>query len=126
VALLVTIKTHKPKIFALLQKSELTYIEIKKILDEIKGELENKDPIYQWMVAHFEVYLLYGYIKYDDGRAEPLAELRRNVESKDSVVSSHASRVLRYAEQVQFDMYYGAVKNLVAQIGLIADLTRAG
>lgn len=125
VALLVALKTHKPKTYSLLQRSELTHIEIKKILDDIKVELQNKDSIYEWMLVHFEVYLLYGYIKYEDGRAEPLAELKKNAESKDSILSSYANRVLRFANQVHFDMYYGAVKNLVAQIGLITDLTKA-
>lgn len=124
VALLVALKTHKPKTYSLLQRSELTHVEIKKILDEIKVELQNKDSIYEWMLVHFEVYLLYGYIKYEDGRAEPLAELKKNAESKDSIVSGYANRVLHFANQVNFDMYYGAVKNLVAQIGLITDLTK--
>jgi hypothetical protein len=124
VALLVTLKTHKPKIYSLLQRSELTYIEIKKILDEIKGELENKDSIYQLMLAQFEVYLLYGYIKYEDGRTEPFAELQRNRESKDSTISSYANSVLRFAERVQFDMYYKAVKDIVDQIGLITEFTK--
>lgn len=126
VALLVVIKACKPTLYSLLEKSELSYVEIKKILDEIKRDLANKDSIYQWMLAHFEVYLLFGYIKYEDRRAEPFAELKKNLESNDAVVRDQASRVLRYAEQVQFDMYYGAVKNLVSQIGLISELTKVG
>jgi len=126
VALLVALKTHKPKLYSLLQRSELTYTEVKKILDEITKELENKDSIYEWMLVHFEVYLLYGYIRHEDRRAEPLSQLKKDTESKDSVTSNHANRVLRFIEQIRFDMYYGAVKNLVAQIGLITDLTKTG
>jgi hypothetical protein len=39
---------------------------------------------------------------------------------------SYAQQVLRFAEQVSADGYFAAVKNLVAQISLIENLTVVG
>jgi hypothetical protein len=39
---------------------------------------------------------------------------------------SYAQQVLRFAEKIQYDLYYREVSNLVSQISLIEKLTVAG
>jgi|GEM_PF-5045867 len=55
-ALLVALKTFKPKSYSLLL-GELSSDGIKSLLDEIKQDLGIHVRAYRWMLAQFEVYL---------------------------------------------------------------------
>jgi MoxR-like ATPase len=121
-ALLVALKTVRPNSFSLLL-DELSPIDVNTLLDELKRELDVSDRVCRWMLAQFEVYLVFGCLGSDDLRAESLAALRANAGSQNPVERSYAQQVLRFAEKIQYDLYYREVRSLVSQIGLIEELT---
>jgi MoxR-like ATPase len=121
-ALLVALKTVRPNSFSLLL-DELSPIDVNTLLDELKRELDVSDRVCRWMLAQFEVYLVFGCLGSDDLRAESLAILRANAGSQNPVERSYAQQVLRFAEKIQYDLYYREVRSLVSQIGLIEELT---
>jgi hypothetical protein len=124
-ALLVALKTARPNSYSMLL-GELSYTDIKKLLDEIKADLDMNDRVSRAMLAQFEVYLIYGCLASDELRAEPLAALRAGAESNNPVERSYAQQTLRFAEQIQSDLYNNEVRNLVSQISLIEKLTVSG
>jgi hypothetical protein len=121
-ALLVAIKTARPNSYSLLL-GEISHLEVKTLLDEIKLDLDLSDRVCRWMLAQLEVYLVFGCLKSDERRAEPLAALRSSATSGNPVERSYAQQVLRFAEKIQYDSYYMEVGNLVSQIGLVEKLT---
>jgi MoxR-like ATPase len=121
-ALLVALKTARPKSFSLLL-DELSPIDVNMLLEEIKQELDVSDRVCRWMLAQFEVYLIFGCLHSDELRAEPLSILRTNAASQNPVERSYAQQVLRFAEKIQYDSYYREVASLVSQIGLVEKLT---
>ena len=121
-ALLVAFKTARPNSYSLLL-GELSHVEVKTLLDEIKQDLDLGDRVCRWMLAQFEVYLVFGCLESAERRAEPLAALKSNAASGNPVERSYAQQVLRFAEKIQYDSYYKEVGNLVSQIGLVEKLT---
>jgi len=124
-ALLVALKTARPHSYSLLL-GELSDTDIKKLLDEIKEDLDVSDRVSRWTLAQFEVYLVFGCLKSDEHRAESLAALKAGAQSKNPVERSYAQQVLRFAEQIQIDLYYKEAGNLVSQISLVEKLTVTG
>ncbi len=124
-ALLVALKTARPKIYSLLL-DELSPVEVKTMLDEIKQDLDVGDQVCRWMLAQFEVYLVFGCLQSDDSRTELLAELRSGAQSENPVERRYAQQVLRFAEKIQYELYYKEVRSLVSQISLIDELTVTG
>jgi hypothetical protein len=123
-ALLVVLKTVRPKSFALLL-DELSPLDVNALLDEIKQELDVSDRVCRWMLAQFEAYLLFGCLD-SERRAESVAVLRANAGSQNPVERSYAQQVLRFAEKIQYDLYYKEVRSLISQISLIEELTITG
>jgi hypothetical protein len=121
-ALLVAFKTARPGSYSLLL-GELSPENVKTLLEEIKRDLDLRDRVCRWMLAQLEVYLVFGCLKSEESRAEPLALLKSNAASGDPVERSYAQQVLRFAEKIQYDLYYKEVASLVAQIGLVEQLT---
>jgi hypothetical protein len=124
-AFLVALKTAKPQSHSLLL-DELLPADVKMLLDEIKQDLDISDQVCRWMLAQFEVYLVFGCLHSDDSRAELLAELRAGAQSENPVERRYAQQVLRFAEKIQYDLYYKEIRSLVSQISLIDELTVAG
>ena len=121
-ALLVAFKTARPGSYSLLL-GELSDRNVKSLLEEIKQDLDLRDRVCRWMLAQFEVYLVFGCLKSEESRAAPLALLKSNAASGNPVERSYAQQVLRFAEKIQYDSYYKEVGSLVAQIGLVEQLT---
>lgn len=121
-ALLVSLKTVRPKSFSLLL-DELTPADVNMLLEEIKQDLDVSDRVCRWMLAQFEVYLVFGCLNSDERRAEPLALLKANAASNNPAERSYAQQVLRFAEKIQYDLYYREVRSLISQISLIEKLT---
>jgi len=96
---------------------------IKKVLDEIKRDLDLRDRVNRWMLAQFEVYLVLGCLKSEESRAEALALWRANASSGNPVERSYAQQTLRFAEKIQYDLYSKEVGDLVSQIGMVSKLT---
>jgi hypothetical protein len=122
--LLVALKTVRPNSFALLL-DELSPGDVNMLLDELKQELDVSDRVCRWMLAQFEVYLLFGCLD-SERRAESLAVLRANAGSQNPIERGYAQQVLRFAEKIQYDLYYKEVRNLISQISLIEELTISG
>ena len=114
----------RPKSFALLS-DELVPADVNMLLDETKQELDVSDRVCRWMLAQFEVYLLFGCLD-SERRADPMRVLRANAASQNPAERSYAQQVLRFAEKIQYDLYYKEVRNLVSLISLIEKLTVAG
>jgi hypothetical protein len=121
-ALLVALKTARPKSHVQLL-DELSPADVKMLLDEIKQDLDISDQVCRWMLAQFEVYLVFGCLNSDDRRADLVAELRSGAQSENPVERRYAQQVLRFAEKIQYDLYYKEVRNLISQISLIEELT---
>ena len=102
---------------------ELSYADVKKLLDEIKGDLDLGDRVSLWMLAQFEVYLVFGCLETVDLRAEPVAILRTSAGSDNPIERRYSQQVIRFAEQIQSDSYLQEVKDLILQISLIEKLT---
>jgi len=124
-AFLVALKTARHSSYSMLL-GELSYIDIKNLLDELKRDLDISNRVSRWMLAQFEVYLIFGCLKSEDDRIEPLEQLRASAKSNNPVERSYAQQVLRFAEQIQFDSYSREVKNLISQISLIEKLIVTG
>ena len=124
-ALLVALKAARPQSYSMLL-GELSYADIKKLLDEIKADLDMNDRVCRWMLAQFEMYLIFGCLASEELRAEPVAILRAGAESNNPVERSYAQQILRFAEPLQSDVYFKEVKNLISQISLIEKLTVTG
>jgi len=121
-AVLVALKTARPKSFSLLL-DELTPADVNMLLEEIKQDLDVSDRVCRWMLAQFEVYLVFGCLNSDERRAEPLALLKANAASNSPTERSYAQQVLRFAEKIQYDLYYREARSLISQISLIEKLT---
>lgn len=124
-AFLVALKTARHSSYSMLL-GELSYIDMKNLLDELKRDLDISNRVSRWMLAQFEVYLIFGCLKSEDDRIEPLEQLRASAKSNNPVERSYAQQVLRFAEQIQFDSYSREVKNLISQISLIEKLIVTG
>jgi energy-coupling factor transporter ATP-binding protein EcfA2 len=85
--------------------------------------MDISDRVCRWMLAQFEVYLVFGCLQSDDSRAELLAELRSGAQRQNPVERRYAQQVLRFAEKIQYDLYYKEVRSLVAQISLIEEFS---
>lgn len=121
-ALLVVLKTARPASYSMLL-GEISPADVKSLLDELKQDLDISNRVSRWMLAQFEVYLIFGCLESDDQRAEPLEKIRASAKNKNPVERSYAQQVLRFAEQIQFDSYNREIKNLISQISLIEKLT---
>ena len=121
-ALFVALKAARPNSYSILL-GELFYADIKKLLDEVKCDLDLSDRVNLLMMAQFEVYLVFGRLETVDLRAEPLAVLRTSAGSENPVERRYSQQVIRFAEQIQSDSYLQEVKNLILQISLIEKLT---
>ncbi len=119
-ALLVALKTARPKSHSLLL-DDLSPADVKTLLDEIKQDLDISERVCRWMLAQFEVYLVFGCLQSDDSRAELLEELRSGAQKQNPVERRYAQQVLRFAEKIQYDLYYKEVRSLVSQISLIEE-----
>jgi hypothetical protein len=124
-ALLVALKTARPASYAALL-GELSPFDLRTLVEEIKSSMDIHNRVDRAMLSQFEVYLIYGYLEIEDSRAELLTAFTLSTESVDPMERSYAQQVLRFAEQVSADGYFAAVKNLVAQISLIENLTVMG
>ncbi len=120
--LLVALKAARPNSYSMLL-GELSYADVKKLLDEVKGDLDLGDRVNLLMMAQFEVYLVFGRLETADLRAEPVAVLRISAGSENPVERRYSQQVIRFAEQIQSDLYVQEVKNLIQQINLIEELT---
>lgn len=121
-ALLIAFKAARPDSYALLMR-DLSPENVKFLLEEIKRDLDLRDRVNRWMLAQFEVYLVFGCLKAEESRAEALALWRANASSGNPVERSYAQQALRFAEKIQYDLYSKEVGDLVAQIGLVSKLT---
>jgi hypothetical protein len=120
-ALLIALKTARSKSYSLLL-DELLPVDVKTLLDEIKQDLDVSDQVCRWMLAQFEVYLIFGCLN-ESNRADALAELKTGSRSDNPVERRYAQQVLRFAEKIQYDLYYKEVRDLISQISLIDELT---
>jgi len=121
-ALFVALKAARPDSYSMLL-GELSYADVKKLLDEIKGDLDLGDRVSLWMLTQFEVYLVFGCLGTVDLRAEPVAILRTSAGSDNPIERRYSQQVIRFAEQIQSDSYLQEVKDLILQISLIEKLT---
>jgi hypothetical protein len=121
-ALLVVLKTARPSSYSMLL-GKVSPSDVNSLLDELKHDLDVSNRVSRWMLAQFEVYLIFGCLESDDQRAEPLEKLKTSAKSENPVDRSYAQQVLRFAEQIQFDSYNREIKNLISQISLIEKLT---
>jgi hypothetical protein len=124
-AFLVALKTARPNSYSILS-GELSQSDVNILLDEIKQDVDISNRVSRWMLAQFEVYLIFGCLKSEAERVEPLEKIRSNAKSNNPVERSYAQQVLRFAEQIEFDSYNREVKNLISQISLIEKLTVTG
>jgi hypothetical protein len=112
-ALLVALKTVRSKSFALLS-DELVPADVNMLLEEIKQELDVSDRVCRWMLAQFEVYLVFGCLD-SERRAESLAVLRTNAASQNPAERSYAQQVLRFAEKIQYEQKNYAASQPIAR-----------
>jgi hypothetical protein len=120
---LVAFKAYKPKSFSLLE-NELSYLRIKELLVIIREDIDIRNRTYLWMLAQFEALLIYGYLEHEDNRKEAFEALKLAAESKNVLERDYAQRVLKFGEQIEFDLYYGAIKHLVSKLNLVEGLTK--